>query len=250
MWVEPFQETFERGIPLRGGFPNDYVTFVSLSHARAGAVTSLSFFVLKPKRLNIMRPHRGRGEELLNRNLGRGVRPTQRNPDPVQDTKDVNFATLSERKCYNFFTLFKTGPSITVFKAIKTVHKFAFSRISTKAHEISENYVIEGGEKERICGEDPVQDTKMWLRQRTLKMIPWLAERPYQRNIWENPYMRFKSAVCNKRHFCFSRRERIGRATGGPGNGCECWKKIFSIWVRNKLKLASLRVFYHLCCSK
>ena len=31
---------------------------------------------------------------VLNRNLGRGVRPTQWNHDPVQDTKDVNFATL------------------------------------------------------------------------------------------------------------------------------------------------------------
>ena len=39
---------------------------------------------------------------VLNRNLGRGVRPTQRNLDPVQDTKDVNFATLSKRKCCNF----------------------------------------------------------------------------------------------------------------------------------------------------
>ena len=35
------------------------------------------------------------------------------------------------------------------------VHKFAVSRISTKAHEISENYVIEGGQKEKICGDDP-----------------------------------------------------------------------------------------------
>ena len=38
---------------------------------------------------------------VLNRNLGRGVQPTQQNPDPVQDTKDVNFATLSKRKCCN-----------------------------------------------------------------------------------------------------------------------------------------------------
>ena len=44
----------------------------------------------------------GGGGGVLNRNLGRGVRPTQRNPDPVQDTNDVNFATLSKRKCCNF----------------------------------------------------------------------------------------------------------------------------------------------------
>ena len=44
----------------------------------------------------------GGGGRVLSRNLGRGVQPTQRNPDPVQDTKDVNFATLSKRKCCNF----------------------------------------------------------------------------------------------------------------------------------------------------
>ena len=33
---------------------------------------------------------------------GGGGWPTQRNPDPVQDTKDVIFATLSKRKCCNF----------------------------------------------------------------------------------------------------------------------------------------------------
>ena len=44
----------------------------------------------------------------------------------------------------------------TMFKTLKTVHKFAFSRISTKAHKISENYVIEWGEKEKICGDDSV----------------------------------------------------------------------------------------------
>ena len=30
------------------------------------------------------------------------------------------------------------GAKQAVFKTLKTVHKFAFSRISTKAHEISE----------------------------------------------------------------------------------------------------------------
>ena len=39
---------------------------------------------------------------VLNRNLGRGVRQTLRNPYPVEDTKDVNFATLS-KKCCKFF---------------------------------------------------------------------------------------------------------------------------------------------------
>ena len=38
----------------------------------------------------------------VGRGGGEGVRPTQRNPYPVQDTKDVNFATLSKGKCCNF----------------------------------------------------------------------------------------------------------------------------------------------------
>ena len=50
-----------------------------------------------------------------------------------------------------------------IFKALKTVHKFPFSCISMKAHEISKNYVIVGGEKEKICRDDRVQDTKMKL---------------------------------------------------------------------------------------
>ena len=67
------------------------------------------------------------GEEVLKRNLGReggrGGRPTQRNSDPIQDPKE-NFAALSMRKCCNSFTLFKTGSSISVFNAMRTVYKF------------------------------------------------------------------------------------------------------------------------------
>ena len=40
------------------------------------------------------------------------------------------------------------------------VHKFAFSRMSMKVHEISENDAIGGGEKENICGDDPVKTRK------------------------------------------------------------------------------------------
>ena len=43
-----------------------------------------------------------------------------------------------------------------VFKTLQTARKCAFSCIPTKAHEISENYVIEGGEKEKIYRDDPV----------------------------------------------------------------------------------------------
>ena len=47
-----------------------------------------------------------------------------------------------------------------VFKTLKMVHKFAFSRMSMKVHEISENDAIGGGEKENICGDDPVKTRK------------------------------------------------------------------------------------------
>ena len=31
-----------------------------------------------------------------------------------------------------------------------------------EAHKISKHYVVEGGGKEKICGDKPVKDTKMW----------------------------------------------------------------------------------------
>ena len=43
-----------------------------------------------------------------------------------------------------------------IFKTLQTARKIAFSRIPTKAREISKRYVIEGGEKENIYGDDPV----------------------------------------------------------------------------------------------
>ena len=97
----------------------------------------------------------GGGGGVLNRNLGRGVRPTQQNPDPVQDTKDVNFATLSKRMYCNFLPCSRVDQAGRI-QNTKMVHNFAFSRILTKAHEISKNYAIERGEKEKICGDDPV----------------------------------------------------------------------------------------------
>ena len=78
-----------------------------------------------------------------------------------QDTKNVNFATQSKRKCCNNSYPVQDWTKQAVFKTLQTACKFAFSRIPTKLHKISENYVIEGGEKEKIYGGDPVQDTKM-----------------------------------------------------------------------------------------
>ena len=79
---------------------------------------------------------------VLNRNLGRGVRPTQRNP--VEDTKDVNFATLPKRTCCNFLPCSRLDQAVRIKNTKNDTYKFAFSRISTKVHEISENYLIEG----------------------------------------------------------------------------------------------------------
>ena len=56
---------------------------------------------------------------VLNRNLGRGVRPTQRNPDPVQDAKYVNFATLSKRKCCNFLPCSRLDQALPYSKHYK-----------------------------------------------------------------------------------------------------------------------------------
>ena len=71
---------------------------------------------------------------VLKRNSPRGVRPTQRNPDPVQD---VNFATLRESAVISHPVQDWTKQA--VFKTLKTIHKFAFSYISTKkTHEISD----------------------------------------------------------------------------------------------------------------
>ena len=92
---------------------------------------------------------RGVGGEVvgvLNRNLGRGVRPTQQNPDPLQDTKYVNFATLSKGKCCNFLPCLRLDQAGRL-TTLKLAHKFAFSRILTKVHKISINYALEGEEK-------------------------------------------------------------------------------------------------------
>ena len=97
------------------------------------------------------------------------------NPDPVQETKDVHFATLSKRKCYNVLPCSRLDQAL-LYSRQKTVLKFSFSRISTEAHEISENYVVVGAGTEKICGADPIKTQKcetvcsVW--QRALKMIP------------------------------------------------------------------------------
>ena len=60
----------------------------------------------------------------------------------------------------HFLTPVQEWTKRAIFKTFKKVHKFVFSCIPTKMHEISKNYVIEGGEKEKIYGDDPVQDKK------------------------------------------------------------------------------------------
>ena len=70
----------------------------------------------------------------------------------------TNFATLYKKTCCNFLPCSRLDQAGRI--QTNGAYKFAFSRISTKAHEISENYVIEGEEK-TICGDDPIQDTEM-----------------------------------------------------------------------------------------
>ena len=48
----------------------------------------------------------------------------------------------------------------TVFKTIEMVHEVCILTHLNEGTRISENYVIEGGEKEKICGDDPVKTQK------------------------------------------------------------------------------------------
>ena len=76
---------------------------------------------------------------VLNRVLGRGVRPTWRNPDPVQDTQDVNFLpSLRESAVISYPVQDWTKQA--VFKTLKTVHTslcfHAFQQRHTKSVKI------------------------------------------------------------------------------------------------------------------
>ena len=104
------------------------------------------------------------------RDLGRGAWPTQRNPDPVQDTK-----MWSLLPCLRGSAVILPCPKLD--QALPPskqymVHKFTISHISRKAHKISENDVVEGEESHRRFAGTILFMTKKCERQRTLKMIP------------------------------------------------------------------------------
>ena len=78
-------------------------------------------------------------------------------PELYWDGEVVQFGRLSSAHPGGYSTGIWVGASKAkqaALKTLKTVHKFAFSHIPTRAHKISANYVIEGGEKD-ICGDDP-----------------------------------------------------------------------------------------------
>ena len=125
---------------------------------------------------------------VLNRNLGKGVRPTQQNPDPVQDTKDVNCATLSKRKCCNLLPCSRLDKVLPY----SMEHKLAFSHISMKWTKSVNIMWSKGAKRRSFCGntlfrqknvklytlfktEDPENDTL------TGGMSLWIG------NIWEYP---------------------------------------------------------------
>ena len=68
----------------------------------------------------------GGGEGVHQQEFRLGDSADSTEPWPCSKHEDLNFATLSNGKCCNVFTLFKTEPSITVFKTVETVRKFAF----------------------------------------------------------------------------------------------------------------------------
>ena len=169
-----------------------YWTFVHNLHSKigtSGARSEFGKFSKKEISLEVFnmvfRKRLGRAKwspgGVLNRNLGRGVRPTQRNPDTLFKTQKMWILLPCLRESAVISYSVQDWTKQAVFKTLKTVHKFAFSRISMKAHKIGEHYCDRRGRK----GED----TKMWncipcSRQRTLKMIPCQNAVP-RGNIWE-----------------------------------------------------------------
>ena len=84
-------------------------------------------------------PGGGWFEGVLNRNSGRGVRPTQRKPDPVQDTKNVNLLPCLRESAVISYPV-QDWTKQAVFKTLRTVHvslRFhAFQRRRTKSAKI------------------------------------------------------------------------------------------------------------------
>ena len=120
----------------------------------------------------------------LNRNSCRGFgRPNE--TLTLFKTKDVNFATLSKRKCCNFLPCSRLHISL---------HFHILQRRRTK----SAKFMWLKGENRRKSAGTTLFKTKMLnctpcLRQRTLEVTPWLLERPYigntyQPNIWHPWY--------------------------------------------------------------
>ena len=74
----------------------------------------------------------------VNRTLGRGLRPIQRNPDPVQD-----------RSMYILLPCLRESAVISYpIRDWAKHYRIQNNKNVHKAHEISESYVIEGGGEE------------------------------------------------------------------------------------------------------
>ena len=76
---------------------------------------------------------------------------------PVQPKDVINFATLSKRKCCNILPCSRLEKALPYSKQYKQYISLRFDafQLEGAAHEISENYVGEGGEKDKICGDGP-----------------------------------------------------------------------------------------------
>ena len=106
--------------------------------------------------------------------LGRGIRPTQRSPDPVQDTKDVNFRLPCLRESAVISYPVQDWTKHYRIQNNKKIHKFAFSPISMKRTKSAKMMWSKGEKRKRFPGKTlfnwtqkceivyPVQDREPW----------------------------------------------------------------------------------------
>ena len=84
----------------------------------------------------------------------------QQSMKPWPRGKHINFATLAKRKCIIFHPVQDWTNCITIFKTIRMVLSFHSSQ---GRHMKSVKIMwLRGGKEEKICGDRPVLDTKMW----------------------------------------------------------------------------------------
>ena len=127
-------------------------------------------------------------------NLVRKVFSSQRTFDFLYESTHSRRRN-THRECFKFLPSFKTGPStFTVFNTMRTLHKSAFSRVLSKAHDYQRKLCGWGGSKGGDLRGRPCLRHKNVKSYTSLFRIEkpendtLLAERPHIGNIWEYLY--------------------------------------------------------------